>query len=323
MSGLSQHQSPPSRGGHRSTQSQSQGQAMPRNTQSSDGVNQGVMNSEVMKDYFLNLTRCNTIGDLVRLIPVPVQPASKDILDSVYIASMKLGGAEALQKLWKDKLRSNDLQGVAQLNSMKAPTVQVAKEAIGTDDGGLSSMNLDTVLHEAKKNALTQMILIKDQEVTNLRNFVHVLHIGRRLRSAWDHVLALQASAITDEHSALLREDEFTGRVAQVAASIGESSYQRSHLSRQKRLMAKQEADISMTDASEGQSQKQLMTLVEEALKRKEQSRRDRTRSGKGKGSSAPPKKAQKPKQKKQQRQGGSKPRGAKRQPFGKRQERR
>lgn len=295
MSGLSQQQSPPSRSGTRPSAS---GTSRPptqqppsQPSQSTDGASQGFLNDAVFKEYVLNISRCNTIGELVRLIPVPVQPVSRDILDGVYQASQKLGGAEALHLLWQDKLRSSDFATVSQLNSMRAPVVQISKEALGSHDNGLSSMNLDTVLHDSKKSALIQMIRIKGQEVSNLRDFIQIKNIGSRLRDAWNVVLEQQAGAMTSEHGSLILSDDFVGRVAQVAASIGESSFQRVRISKQKRSSAKKEADIMMTDASSHESKRQMISLVEEALKRKEQSQRDRTRSGKGKGSSATSKK--------------------------------
>lgn len=321
MSANSQQQSPPSRSsGQRSGPPVRPSQPLAQPTQasqSSDGSGQVAINAEVLRTYILNISRCNTIGELVRLIPVPVQPVSRDILDGVYQASQKLGGAEALHVSWQDKLRSSDFASVAQLNSLKAPVVQISKEATGPDDGGLSSMNLDAVLHDAKKNALLRMIHIKGQEVTNLRSFVQVRNISSRLRAAWDHVITQQATAMTAEHSALILHAEFLDRVSQVAASIGESSYQRSHLSRKKRALAKKEADIDMTDTIDPNGKRQLMTLVEEALKRKEQSQRDRARSGKGNGSSAI--------SKKKKTQKGQKPKSkdGKRKPSGKQQKRR
>jgi len=94
-----------------------------------------------------------------------------------------------------------------------------------------------------------------------------------------------------------------------VAASIGESSSHIAKLSRSKRQVVKKDADISMTDAGDKESQKQLMVLVEEALKRKEQSRRDRTQAGKGKGSPAISKnKTQKKSKDSRPKQKGGKP---------------
>lgn len=264
--------------------------ASPR-TQSSQGGVQATLTAAYLQDYILKISSCNTIGELLRIIPVPVQPVSRDILDGVYQASQKLGTAEALLLFWRDRLRSERFADVSQLNSIKAPVVQVCKEAIGPGDGGLSTMTLDDALRDAKKGALNQMINIKQLEVSNLRTFVQSNNIVNRLRPAWDNVLAQQVSMITAEHAAIIAENDVIRKVAQIAASISESSSQRAKFAKEKRATTKKDADINMTDVSGPGSQKQLVTLVEEALKRREQSRRDRAQTGKGKGRTGTPKK--------------------------------
>jgi hypothetical protein len=253
---------------------------------SSNGEEGGAFIAAVAQDFVVKVSHCNTIGELLRVIPVPAQSRSKDILNNVYQASQKLGAAEALLGTWRDRLLyPNDWKNFAQLNSLKAPTVQICKEAIAHDSAGLSSLNLDNTLYEAKRAALSRMIDIKAKEVETLRDLVQSSNITQRLMDAWREVLEQQAGAIIAEHAAIIGADDAIRRVAQVAASIGESSSHIAKLSRSKRQGMKKDADISMTDAGDKESQKQLMVLVEEALKRKEQSRRDRTQSGKGKGS--------------------------------------
>lgn len=311
---------------HRQTQSDPSSNPALRQTrvasqgvsQSSAGFAQGQYNNKVSEEFILSATRCNTIGELAKLVPVPVQPSSRDILDGVYQASQKRGTADNQLRLWKDKLRSSDFAGVAQLNSLKAPVVQVSKEAIGPDDGGLGSMNLDPILLEAKRNALTHMILIKETEVRNLTSFVQSANIAGRLKAVWDNALATQTSAITPEHACLLRDNEAIRRVAQVAAAIGESSYDRVRLAKEKRATAKKDADVNMTDVS-GQNKKQLAALVEEALKRREQSRKDRTLSGKGKGRKGPSTNKTRQQQKKKRPSGNDKKRKGSRKPPAKR----
>lgn len=254
-------------------------------SRSSNGELQGSLNEQVLKDLVLSITRCNSVGELIRLVPVPVQPISRDLFEEVYQASQKLGTATALSKLWKDKLRIRKFDEVAQLNSLRTPVVQVSKEALAADDGMLSSLNLDQILLTAKENALTQMILIKDAEVQALTDFVQSTAIASRLHRSWGAILSSQASLITPEHGAILREPEVLRRFSQTVASIGESSFERVRLVKEKRTQMKKNAQIDKTDIA-GDSKKQLTVLVEEALRRRDQSRKDRTLSGKGKGSS-------------------------------------
>lgn len=152
------------------TQSQSQGVRAPTTPSQNGPAGEHLV--AVVQDCILGISHCNSIGELLRFLPVPVQPCSRDILENVFQASQKLGAAESLVGFWKDQLRSSNYTAVAQLNSLRAPIVQVSKEALGPNDGGLSAMNLDTILAEAKRNALTQMILIKEREIANLRDRV-------------------------------------------------------------------------------------------------------------------------------------------------------
>lgn len=274
---------------------------------STTGEEGAAVSFAVSQDFVLKVSHCNTIGELLRVIPVPAQSRSKDILNNVYQASQKLGAAEALLGSWRDRLlHPNDWKNFAQLNSLKAPTVQICKEAIAHDSAGLSSLNLDNTLYEAKRAALSRMIDIKAKEVDTLRDLVQSSNITQRLMDAWKEVLEQQTGSITSEHATIIGADDAVRRVAQVAASIGESSSHIAKLSRSKRQGMKKDADISMTDAGDKESQKQLMVLVEEALKRKEQSRRDRTQAGKGKGSPAISKnKTQKNKDSRPKQKGG------------------
>lgn len=295
-----------------SVQEASSSRTVPRSSNgapSSDtsyGTGQAASSAAYLSDFLLKLSACTTIGEALKLLPVPVQPVSRDVLDGVYQASLKLGGAEALLLFWKDRLRSGVFDGVSQLNSLRAPVVQVCKEATGPDDGGLSAMNLDATLHKAKEAALTAMVAIKEQEVANLRSFVQPHHIRIRLQPLWEGVVTQHAATITTEHQSLLAHEGVVRKVCQVAASIGESASQRARISKEKRTVVRREADVDMTDVSSGSSKKQLASVVEEVLKRREQSRRDRAQSGKGKRSSGiskkqkkTPKKQDRPKKKK------------------------
>lgn len=255
-------------------------------TTSSDGRAQGVLSSAYLQEFQLKLAGCSTIGDVLKLLPVPVQPVSRDILDGVYQGSLKLGAAQALLQVWKDRLRSGSLgpkDGIAQLNSIRIPAVQVCKEALQADDGALSSMSLDSTIFEAKKSALTKMVEIKEREVLNLQAFVQPSAIGTRFESAWTSIVESQAAALTAEHAALLRNGDVARKICQIAASIGDSASQRVRIAKEKRVVVKKGADVDMTDVSTGESKKQLASVIEEVLKRREQSRRDRTQSGKGK----------------------------------------
>ena len=296
---------------------------------SSGGTTRAREEALVQQEFLKKVWCCNTIGELVRLIPVPAQPISKNVLDGVYQASQKLGAAEVLLSTWQDVLRSNDtreLNKVAQLNSIRAPTVQTCKEALlGPNDGGLGSMNFDSTVKAMKLSALQHMIAIKGQEVENLRTHVQPNAVCVRLREAWDDVVAQNAASLTPEHAGLLNDGPVLERVARVAVSIGDASYKRAKLAKKERVVMRKDADVDMTDVSGRKGQKQLATVIEEALKRREQSQRDRKRSGKGKGSLGVSKKKKTPNQKQTKKKNRGPTKGGKpnKAPGAKRRERR
>ena len=127
------------------------------------------------------------------------------------------------------------------------------------------------------------MIMMKELEASNLQGFLQARAIDSRLANGWGAVLEQQVSIISQEHAYILTNEDARQRVAQTAASIGESSSERTRISKEKRPPVKKKANIDAMDLDGKTNQKQLMTLVEEALKRKEQSRKDRALSGKGK----------------------------------------
>lgn len=301
--------------------------------QSSNGAAEANILNHVLPEFFKAVSTANTIGELLRIIPVPAQPLSRGVLDGVYQASMKLGAAKALHELWTDQLNTGDFlkpkdNKVSHLNSIKAPVVQTCKEATEADDGTLSSMNFDSVLAEMKRAALNKMIAIKAQEIENLQSFVQTHSIASRLSAVWAIVVANQTAHVTAEHSKILSRQDTLQRVARVAASIGESSYQRTFLAKKKRTDTKKDRDVQMTDL-DGENRKELATLVKEQLKRERQSERDRARSGKGKRSSGISKQQMKKTQKKREEtkkkknSGGARNGKPKQPPNAKRRERR
>lgn len=303
------------------------------------GMEQDIKNV-ALQEFFKSVASVSTIGELVRAIPVPAQPISRDILDGVYQACQKLGAAETLLAEWRDQLRTGayadkSKNKVAQLNSIKPPVVQVCKEALAGSEGrGLESLNdFDATISSMKQLALNKMIEIKAKEVKNLQDYVQSRAIEDRLRAAWADVVTRLTGTITPEHADLLGKAEALQRVSRVAASIGESSYRRVLIAKNKKVLTKKDADVDMTDAHTGESRKQLHTLVKEMFKREQQSRQDRARSGKGKRSSGISKQQMKKTQKNREitkkkkgakaKTGGSRNGKSKQTPNAKRQERR
>lgn len=257
-----------------------------------------------------DITKCSTIGALVKLVPVPAQPGSRTIFDDVFTACQKKGAAENLLKLWRNKLASSALSEVSALNSLKAPVIQICKEAQGPDDDGLSGMNMDDVVKDAKTAALRQMIAMKEKEFTNLVLFTSRATVERKVASCW--ALAGNSPHLTPEHRALLAFDEIRKRFARAAAAIGDSAYLKVSNNRQRQEETRQEAAGQATDLTGEKGQRDMQALIDQTLARREQSRRDknknkRNRSGKGKRGAGP---SGNQNQKKEKKAGGARPKG-------------
>lgn len=266
------------------------------------------LDSEMLKEIVTTLigelTKCSTIGALTKLVPVPAQPDSRNIFDEVFTACQKRGSAENLLMLWQNKLASSAFDEVPALNSLKAPTVQVCKEALGPNDDGLSAMNLATVLLNAKEQSLRQMIAIKQKELTNLVAFTSRATVETRLAACWD--TAGTSSFLTPEHRAILTHPEIRKRFARTATAIGDSAYLNVSNQRQRREETRHEAQRGAANVNIGNGPQNVQALIEQTLARREQSRRDKKRSkpsGKGKGRAGPAKKSQN--QKKEKKTGG------------------
>jgi hypothetical protein len=256
---------------------------------------QNGLNTAVIQGALLKIPTCTSVGELLKVLPAPAQPAAKGIFDSVFNASQKLGSTSVTVANWRDQLRHENLGpkcNIVQLNSIKAPNVQISKEALEANALELNGLNLDSVVFDAKKAALTQMILMKTKEEETLRDLIQPRNIGDRLVTAWNELIAKEAAIITTETKFLLRNAVFVQKVSQAVAAIGVSSYEKSRLSKEKRLHMKKEARIDATNVDvemggvgtdAATTTKQLRTLVDEALKRKIQSRNDKRLSGKGK----------------------------------------
>jgi len=203
-----------------------------------------------------------------------------------------LGSTSVQLSTWKDQLRSGTYATedsiVPQLNSIKPPNIQVCKEALD-HDVGLAGINFTSVVSDAKKAALKQMIEIKNREENGLREIIQPGHIANQLKSAWATAIKNETSTISVEVSFVMHEEGVLHKVSQAIAAIGISSYEKAKFLKEKRLNAKKEARIESMDVdmegtgnSAATTKKQLQALVDEALKRKMQSNKDKRLSGKG-----------------------------------------
>jgi hypothetical protein len=248
---------------------------------------QANLNTHVAVDFVTRLSRCQTIGEVVRLVPAPAQEKTKEILDRVYESFIRRSNATQVKLRWKDALDKQEYESIPELNSLKRPVVQLSKLAETVDKGAFAPFNFSEAINTAKKAALEEMIRIKTQEIKNLDTLCEETNIQAKVKAEW--MTASQGVGVTPEHLTLLLEDGPSSRIVQAAISIGRNAVSRSVIIKQKKNQTRADAEVDMTDPL--QNKEQIESLVMEMIKRREQSKRDKSLSGKGKGRAGPPKK--------------------------------
>jgi hypothetical protein len=184
-------------------------------------------------------------------------------------------------------LAKQEYDSIPELNSLKKPIVQLSKLAETVDKGAFAPFNFSDAMNTAKKVSLEEMIRIKRQEVKNLDSLCDEDNIQAKVKAIWMSVS--QEDGITPEHLTLLLDDGPSSRLVQAAISIGRNAVSRSVIIKQRRNESKANAEVEMTDVLD--NREQIQHLVMEMIKRREQSKKDKTTSGKGKGRAGPPSK--------------------------------
>ncbi|KNG52841.1 hypothetical protein TW65_09335 [Stemphylium lycopersici] len=126
------------------------------------------LNKKILEDLFARMSRCHALGELIRTIPAPAQAATKEVLEKVTDAFTRQGVCEVLKTSWQDALDKREYDRIPELNSLKAPSVQVSKLAKEIDEVALNALNFTLAMQEARQAALVVIIGIKQQEIINL-----------------------------------------------------------------------------------------------------------------------------------------------------------
>lgn len=262
----------------------------------SQDVFQQEINKKVVSDLIARMSRCHNLGELLKTIPAPAQEDTKYILEKVTEAFTRQGACETLKRSWQDALNKREYKNIPELNSLKAPSVQISKLATEIDQVALNALNFDTVLADARKAALTQMIALKQQEINNLKTACDGYTIKGKIFEAWKVVA--NVPGITPEHAFILTSPNLAERLVQMAISIGHNSLTRSSNIKQRRLEKKAEPEVEKMDVDG--NQKSLRALIQEQLKRERQSEKDKKiharNAKKGSGRAGPPKTPKNPK---------------------------
>lgn len=253
-------------------------------TASQDAFQQAV-NNKIIEDLFARMSRCHSLGELLKVVPAPAQNATKDVLEKVTDAFTRQGACEVVKTTWQDALNQGEYDNIPELNSLKAPTVQISKLATEVDKVALDALNFDSDLRDAKKAALTTMIGLKQQEINNLNQLCKESIIRRKIFTIWKGISA--DTGITPEHVTILLHKGCAERLVQMAISIGHDSLTRSANIKKKRLEKKDEAEKKKTEAAD--DPKSIKALIQEELKRARQSEKDKKIAKKGKGRAGPP----------------------------------
>lgn len=248
---------------------------------------QGV-NTQVMQDLLARMSRCHTFGELMKTVPAPAQETTKIILEKVVDSYTRQGACETLKATWQDFLNKSEYHRVPELNSLKAPTVQISKLAREVDQVALNNFNFDTILQDARHATLVQMIGLKQQEISNLKSLCNERSIRDKLFVAW--TLLVTDGTTTPEHANILTHQGCAERLVQMAISIGQNSLAKTAISKQKKQEKLAEADRQKTDLV-GNS-KSFESMFKEMMRKEKQSEADRRKSGKGKGRAGPPNKS-------------------------------
>jgi hypothetical protein len=251
------------------------------------------VNNKILEDLFARMSRCHTLGELIRTIPAPAQAATKEVLEKVTDAFTRQGVCEVLKTSWQDALNKGEYDRIPELNSLKAPSVQVSKLAREIDETALNALNFTSALQDARKAALVIMIGIKQQEILNLDQLCSEQIIRGKIVKIWKDIS--EEDGITPEHMTILLHKGCAERLVQMAISIGHDSLTRSANTKKKRLEKREEAETDKTNLPD--NQKSLRALVHEEMKRMRQSEKDKKiNSKKGSGRAGPPKTPKNPK---------------------------
>ncbi|RAQ98634.1 hypothetical protein DDE82_009060 [Stemphylium lycopersici] len=250
------------------------------------------LNQKILEDLFARMSRCHALGELIRTIPAPAQAATKEVLEKVTDAFTRQGVYEVLKTSWQDALDKREYDRIPELNSLKAPSVQVSKLAKEIDEVALNALNFTLAMQEARKAALVVMIGIKQQEINNLSQLCDESIIKGKIFKIWRDISG--EDGITPEHMTILQHKGCAERLVQMAISIGHDSLTRSANTKKKRLEKKTEAEAEETNVAN--DPKSVRALVHEIIKRERQSEKDKKISKKGRERAGPPKTPKNPK---------------------------
>lgn len=253
---------------------------------------QQALNSKILEEFVTRVSRCNNVPELLRAIPARAQEASKDTLNKVVDSFTRQGACITLLGVWEDALNKEEFDGITELNSLKAPSVQISKLAKEVNEPALNAITFNSAIQDVKRAALTQMIAIKKEEIRLLKTLCDERTIRDKLLQEWNNVVD---DSVSPEHATILQNRQCAERLVRTAIAIGQNSLTRTFINKQKRLEKKAETEKDKTDPLS--DQKSFEAMFREMMKKKQQSEKDKKiNAKKGKGRAGPPKTPKNPK---------------------------
>jgi translation initiation factor IF-1 len=139
------------------------------------------------------INRCDTLAELVDLVPAPFRPRMQDLVNQVYKAALKSNHARSylstLEKHKQDGTFPPEIGG-----RINTPTIQISKEYTATAQCKSSMAELDTATRKHKAAMLTAAIDTKSAEVSYLQTLFSETAYKSATESIYSDVVSNLAS---------------------------------------------------------------------------------------------------------------------------------
>lgn len=263
-----------------------------------------LVSNNIMADVVKGVFQAKNSSQLKKLVPIPLQPNLFPLFGELEgVMTSQMNTTSLIQK-WKKVLDSSDAKrfdSLSWLNGVKIPTLKVhvsCTDTVKTDE------ILAKRLLKTKESVLYEALSTKKKELTALMTTQRGL--VEKGQAIWTSVrdLGLQEEG---PHANKILSDRCYIWLAMVRAlsSIVAANNLKKVLATNQKEAIKKKAAVGATDLNSPNGQKKLQQMINEAVRRNSQSRKDKKmgrksgpKSKKDRGGSTPPnkKKAKKPK---------------------------
>jgi len=152
------------------------------------------------KSYTTSINRCDTLAELVDLVPAPFRPRMQDMVNKVYKAAVKSNHARSylstLEKHKADGTFPPEING-----RIHSPTIQISKEYTASADCKSALAQIDNAGRIHKQAMLSSAITLKTGEVTYLQSLFTEASYSAEVKTVYSDVanqLATDAGVTLD-----------------------------------------------------------------------------------------------------------------------------